>query len=142
MGLKKSKKTNSDGIPYFNFKKKSSMKKTTLMILLAVLCALSSCALKSNPPQNAKPTEGQDRPPMEGKNSNMPINAPPPDYVRPEPPKPLKNVLKDCQDSSKTTTELCPRTYAPVCGCNNITYSNECFAKKAGVLKWTQGTCN
>lgn len=29
----------------------------------------------------------------------------------------------------------------PVCGCNNVTYKNETYAKESGVLRWTLGEC-
>jgi hypothetical protein len=29
-------------------------------------------------------------------------------------------------------TEGCPRIYAPMCGCDRVTYDNECFANAAG----------
>ena len=33
-------------------------------------------------------------------------------------------------------------TYEPVCGCNIQTYSNECYARKAGVTSYVDGECN
>ncbi|HPM28817.1 MAG TPA: Kazal-type serine protease inhibitor domain-containing protein [Chryseolinea sp.] len=38
--------------------------------------------------------------------------------------------------------KACPFVIDPVCGCNNVTYDNECFAKAAGVVTWTKGVCN
>jgi len=36
----------------------------------------------------------------------------------------------------------CPQHLDYVCGCNDVTYDNECFAKAAGVVRWTNGACN
>ncbi|MBD78749.1 MAG: hypothetical protein CL840_07505 [Crocinitomicaceae bacterium] len=48
-----------------------------------------------------------------------------------------------CIDSSKIDlTLLCPENIDFVCGCNGITYSNECQAKRNGVLKWSKGKCD
>jgi PKD repeat protein len=41
-------------------------------------------------------------------------------------------------------TALCPgqsSLYAPVCGCNGITYGNECEAINAGIATWWAGDC-
>ena len=35
----------------------------------------------------------------------------------------------------------CTKEYNPVCGCNEITYSNKCVAKSFGVKDWTLGKC-
>ncbi|MEM9547531.1 MAG: Kazal-type serine protease inhibitor domain-containing protein [Bacteroidota bacterium] len=35
----------------------------------------------------------------------------------------------------------CDLTYEPVCGCNEVTYSNQCFALREGVTSWSLGTC-
>ncbi len=36
---------------------------------------------------------------------------------------------------------LCPTVFAPVCGCNGVTYTNECEASAAGVFTWWAGEC-
>ena len=36
----------------------------------------------------------------------------------------------------------CLEVYEPVCGCNIQTYSNECYARKAGVTSYVDGECN
>ena len=37
---------------------------------------------------------------------------------------------------------VCIEVYEPVCGCNNQTYSNSCYAQSAGITSWTDGECS
>ncbi len=36
---------------------------------------------------------------------------------------------------------ICTEIYDPVCGCNNVTYSNECEALCASITEYTDGAC-
>lgn len=45
-------------------------------------------------------------------------------------------------NSSDSEVIVCIEIYQPVCGCNNITYSNDCYAGAKGVSSWTQGECS
>ena len=47
-----------------------------------------------------------------------------------------------CVDSSLINESVrCYELYDPVCGCNEITYSNTCYAAANGVLTWEKGEC-
>jgi PKD repeat protein len=47
-----------------------------------------------------------------------------------------------CIDSSQICdTCACNMIYAPVCGCDGVTYGNSCVAQNAGVTSWVQGQC-
>lgn len=41
----------------------------------------------------------------------------------------------------KVRPQKCPGVVVPVCGCNNVTYANECQAERAGVSVAHQGRC-
>lgn len=36
---------------------------------------------------------------------------------------------------------FCTEQYEPVCGCNNITYGNDCMAECEGIYTYTAGPC-
>ena len=38
--------------------------------------------------------------------------------------------------------EVCTEEYVPVCGCNGLTYPNDCSRKRAGTAKVKDGTCS
>lgn len=48
-----------------------------------------------------------------------------------------------CKDSILTVPGFpCSDVFEPVCGCDNITYQNECEARyKYGLIKWKKGAC-
>ena len=35
----------------------------------------------------------------------------------------------------------CIEIYEPVCGCNDVTYNNYCYAEVGGVTSWIEGEC-
>ena len=47
-----------------------------------------------------------------------------------------------CQLSEKDEDMACIEIYQPVCGCNNQTYSNSCYAGRGGVTSWSEGECS
>ena len=51
-------------------------------------------------------------------------------------------LAQDCIDPAKIQKDKpCTKEYKPVCGCNEVTYANQCMAEKAGVTRWTYGKC-
>ncbi len=47
-----------------------------------------------------------------------------------------------CIDESLIIDSACPANYDPVCGCDDVTYGNDCEARINGVTSWTEGACD
>ena len=47
-----------------------------------------------------------------------------------------------CVISDVSNDIVCIEIYEPVCGCNDVTYDNECYAEViGGISNWTEGEC-
>ena len=56
---------------------------------------------------------------------------------------PIEIIIPACTACQGPQQQIsCTTEYQPVCGCNNVTYSNECFARRDGVNDWKAGVCN
>lgn len=50
---------------------------------------------------------------------------------------------QNCIDKNKIKLDqACIEIYQPVCGCDQKTYANSCFAEINGLTQWTDGACN
>jgi hypothetical protein len=51
-------------------------------------------------------------------------------------------ILVACNPAKvDNTSDVCPTVYEPVCGNDNVTYSNSCEAEKVGIMSYTLGAC-
>ena len=53
------------------------------------------------------------------------------------------HLSAQCADSSLVQNgAYCDPQWIPVCGCDGITYRNDCFARNRGLLQWGYGICD
>ena len=55
-----------------------------------------------------------------------------------------KDINQSCKNETPINSDiLCIEIYEPVCGCDNITYSNSCYATNYGnINSFELGACN
>ena len=62
----------------------------------------------------------------------------------------LSIILFGCNNNDSITPckndgidgRVCIEIYQPVCGCDDLTYSNSCYAERDGLTSWTDGECS
>ncbi len=54
-----------------------------------------------------------------------------------------KQLSAQCIDSTHIQYGgYCDPQWIPVCGCNGVTYRNDCFSRNAGLVSWNYGICD
>lgn len=54
------------------------------------------------------------------------------------------NIITGCKKAcieKQSKDCMCTMQYDPVCGCNNVTYSNACEAECSGITEYKTGSC-
>jgi len=47
----------------------------------------------------------------------------------------------ECFEKAEGDNCACYEIYKPVCGCNNVTYPNDCNAECHGITDYSEGSC-